>query len=74
MFYTLPVTKKGTITVPKQAREDLNITTKVMLVKTESGYMLKDIKSINKIAGSLKTNKKFTDKEIQDSIDKGFLL
>ena len=73
MFYTLPVTKKGTITVPKQARIDLGATSKILLVKTKQGYQLKPVSCMAKLGGSLKPKQKYTDEQIQASLAGGFL-
>jgi AbrB family looped-hinge helix DNA binding protein len=73
MIYSLSVTKKGTVTIPKKIRDELQASTKVLIVKTTNGYTLKAVKKVSTLAGSMK-GKKFTDEEIKDVLGKGFML
>jgi AbrB family looped-hinge helix DNA binding protein len=69
MIYTLPMTKKGTVTIPKKVRDELGATSKVLLIKTKAGYTLKAIPDMLSFAGAFKSDKVFTDEEINSAYE-----
>ncbi len=60
MQYTLPITKKGTVTIPKKIRDELQVTDKIVLAKVNGKYFIKPVKDIFemvvKIPKTQKTN------------------
>jgi|GEM_PF-3508609 AbrB family looped-hinge helix DNA binding protein len=67
MIYTLPMTKKGTITIPKKIRDDMKSYEKVVLIKKGNTYILRPVLDFMEIAENFKTDKVFTDQEIEQA-------
>jgi AbrB family looped-hinge helix DNA binding protein len=73
MFYSLPITKKGTITIPKKVRDELGVTSKILLTKTKQGYTFKVIPDIMSLAGAFQSNKVFSDEELNSAYENRYL-
>ena len=73
MIYTLPMTKKGTVTIPKNVRSELGAVNKVLLIKTQSGYTFKVVPNIMTFAGKFQSNKIFSDEEVNSAYENRLL-
>jgi AbrB family looped-hinge helix DNA binding protein len=67
------MTKKGTITIPKKIRDELGLTSKVLIIKSKDTYTFKAIPDIMSFAGKFKSDKVFTDEELRQAKSKAFL-
>jgi hypothetical protein len=74
MIYSLPMTKKGTVTIPKKVRNELGATSKVLLIKTNIGYTFKVIPNIMSFAGAFQSDKIFTDDQINSAYENRYLI
>jgi AbrB family looped-hinge helix DNA binding protein len=67
------MTKKGTITIPKKIRDELGLTSKVLIIKSKDTYSFKAIPDIMSFAGKFKSDKVFSDEEINSAYENRYL-
>ena len=72
MTYTVQISSRGTITIPKAIRKELG-SSKILIIKDKNDYIFKPIQDLMSLAGSLKSSKKITDKDIQKARKNAFL-
>jgi AbrB family looped-hinge helix DNA binding protein len=73
MIYQLSLSPKGTVTIPKKIRKQLNLQRNVLLVQNEDGFILKAVPNILDLAGTLESDKKLSDAKIKSLRKKAFL-
>ena len=69
-MFTSTVTQKGQVTIPKKLRDSLhlNINDKVIFVRRNDGLILKPVKSMQELQGSVPVKTKTAPEEIRKSV------
>jgi AbrB family looped-hinge helix DNA binding protein len=75
MTYTVKISNRGTITIPKELRKDMQVVTgsKILIIKRKNDYIIRAVPKVSSLKSSFKSNKKFTDEEIEKLKHKVFL-
>ena len=72
MTYTVKISSRGTITIPKTIRQELG-SSKILIFKQGGNYVFTTVSSILDLAGSFSTNKKLSDKDLKNLRQKVFI-
>jgi len=69
-MFTSTITQKGQVTIPKKLRDSLhlNINDKVIFVQRDDSLIIKPVKSVQALRGSVPVKKVHTTEDIRETV------